>query len=158
MKTPAKTSHNSSNKKTAYVAKDGTRVHLTKRQKHYADAKLDNPDLALSKIAARAYPRANPDTLRQIVNMNEKNKDIAIYSNEQYDDAKRFIHSVVNNQEDKTRDRLTAAIRIEDRVLGTPTQQIQHVTTGVTLHIDLSTALELDAPATPLDQPATPLD
>tara|TARA_R110000868_G_scaffold253843_2_gene510467 strand:- start:8 stop:397 length:390 start_codon:yes stop_codon:yes gene_type:complete len=123
------------------VAKDGTHIMLTPQQKAYADLKVERPGASLASIASEVYPNANPDSVRQIVNKNEQNKNITLYSNEQLSDAKTFIHETVNNTEAKTRDRLTAAFRIEDRVLGTPVQQIISQTQGVTLHIDLTSAL-----------------
>lgn len=128
-------------KKIKLTAKDGTQIELTPNQKKYADIKNSNPNISLSEVARRSYPNANSDTIRQIVNQNEKNTSIAIYSDEQLKDAKALIHSVVNNPEEKTRDRLTAAFRIEDRVLGTPVQQIHQTTTGITLNIDLTSSL-----------------
>lgn len=133
-----------SNKKIKVVSKDGTPIMLTPSQKKYADTKLANPDISLSEVARQAYPNAAPDTIRQIVNMNEKNRDIALYSDEQLNDAKTLIHNTVNNEDAKIRDRLTAAFRIEDRVLGTPVQQIQQTTTGITLNLDLTSTLRLD--------------
>jgi hypothetical protein len=128
-------------KKTKVIAKDGTEIMLTPSQKKYADIKMDNPDISLSEVARRSYPNATKDTIRQIVNMNEKNKNIALYSGEQLRDAQTFIHETINNPEAKIRDRLTAAFRVEDRNLGTVVQQIQQTTTGITLNIDLSSAL-----------------
>lgn len=133
-------------KKIQVVAKDGTEILLTPQQKKYADLKTERPKDSLASIVRDVYPNANSDTVRQIVNQNEKNKNIALYSSEQLNDAKTFIHNTVNNQEAKTRDRLTAAFNIENRVLGTPIQQIQHTTTGVTLHIDLTSSLVDDTP------------
>lgn len=136
-----------SKKRIPVTTKDGTTVLLTKQQKAYADLKAQRPHDSLASIATEVYPRAQPNTIRQIVNANEQNKNIALYSAEQLKDAQKFIHDTINNTEAKTRDRLTAAFRVEDRNLGTVVQQVQ--TTGATVQfkIDLSGAMvELDAP------------
>lgn len=130
-----------SKKRIPVVTKDGTTVLLTKQQKQYADLKAQRPHDSLASIAAEVYPRANPNTVRQIVNQNEQNKNIAIYSNEQVQDAKNLIHSIVNNPESKDRDRLTASIDVLNREYGTPTQRVEHQTTGVQFTIDLSGAM-----------------
>ena len=134
-----------SKKRIPVVTKDGTTVLLTKQQKQYADLKAQRPHDSLASIATEVYPRANPDTIRQIVNKNEQNKNIALYSDEQVNDAKTLIHQVINNPESKDRDRLTASFDVLNRKFGTPTQTIQTNTTSVNFSIDLSQAMrELD--------------
>ncbi len=125
-------------RKITVVAKDGTEIKLTPQQKAYADIKATNPTMSLAEVARRAYPNATGATPHQIVNQNENNQSIRIYSNEQLKDAQTFIHSTVNNENAKIRDRLTAAFRVEDRNLGTVVQQIQSNSTKLVLNIDLT--------------------
>lgn len=125
-------------RKITVVTKDGTQVQLTPQQKAYADIKATNPTMSLAEVARRAYPNATGATPHQIVNQNENNQSIRIYSNEQLKDAQTFIHSTVNNENAKIRDRLTAAFRVEDRNLGTVVQQIQSNSTKLVLNIDLT--------------------
>ena len=127
-------------KKITVVTKDGTEVKLTPQQKAYADIKATNPTMPLSQVARLAYPNANSDTARQLVNQNEQNKNIAIYSNEQVKDAKTLIHSIVNNPKSKDRDRLTASIDILNREYGTPKQVTEVQSTKLILNIDLTQA------------------
>ncbi len=127
-------------RKITVVAKDGTEIKLTPQQKAYADIKATNPTMSLAEVARRAYPNATGATPHQIVNQNENNQSIRIYSNEQLKDAQTFIHSTVNNENAKIRDRLTAAFRVEDRNLGTVVQQIQSNSTKLVLNIDLTQA------------------
>lgn len=132
-------------KKIEVVAKDGTTILLTPKQKQYADLKAQQPARSLASIVREVYPNANPDTARQIAHRNEQNTNIALYNNEQVNDAKTYIHSVVNNENEKTRDRLSAATDVLDRATGKATQRIEQTTTGVQFTIDLSGAmLELD--------------
>lgn len=125
-------------RKITVVAKDGTEIKLTPQQKAYADIKATNPTMSLAEVARRAYPNATGATPHQIVNQNENNQSIRKYSNEQLKDAQTFIHSTVNNENAKIRDRLTAAFRVEDRNLGTVVQQIQSNSTKLVLNIDLT--------------------
>jgi hypothetical protein len=127
-------------RKITVTSKDGTQVQLTPQQKAYADIKQQNPTMALSQVAHRAYPTAQPNTLRQLVNQNERNTNIAIYSGKQVEDAKTLVHSIVNNPESKDRDRLTASIDILNREYGTPRQVIESSSTKLILSIDLTTS------------------
>lgn len=126
-------------RKITVTSKDGTQVQLTPQQKAYADIKASNPTMSLAQVAKRAYPNAQPNTLRQLVNQNERNTNIAIYSNEQVKDAKTLIHSIVNNPNSKDRDRLTASIDILNREYGTPRQVVESQSTKLVISVDLST-------------------
>ena len=125
-------------RKIIVLAKDGIPIKLTPQQKAYADIKASNPTMPLAEVARRAYPNAKGATPHQIVNQNENNQAIRIYSDEQVKDAKLLIHSIVNNSKSKDRDRLTASIDILNREYGTPTQNVNVNSKVLTLNIDLT--------------------
>ena len=126
-----------SRQKKAYPTKQGT-VYLTDNQKEYADLKSARPKDSLVTIAAEAYPNANYDSLRQIVNKNEQNTNIALYSDEQVAVARNTVYEIASNKESKDRDRLAASFDILDRNLGRAIQRTEQVNNGVQLVINLT--------------------
>jgi len=128
-----------SNKKYKVVTKSGVVVRLTEAQKSYADTKLANPKMSLSTVAKEAYPGAKDNTISQIVNMNEKNKDIAIYSDEQSNKAIRTVVELMDD--DKADIRYKAATDILDRTYGKAVQKA--VTQNTNYNIDVTASKEL---------------
>ena len=126
-----------SQKKITVITQDGTPVQLTPNQKAYADGKLQAPHgTSLIKIAAEAYPNAKQSTLSQIVNQNEKNKSIALYSNEQVEEAKKTVYGLLKSEKDTVK--LAAAQDILDRNIGKAIQRTEVASTSLQIGIDLT--------------------
>jgi hypothetical protein len=125
-----------SKKKHKVVTPSGTIVHLTKGQKDYADGKFKNPQAPLIEIAKAAYPNQSQNTLAQIVNQNEKNTAISIYSNEQVSKAVSTIHELMDSGRDSVR--LSASQDVLDRTHGKARQITEVKTTSLSISIDLT--------------------
>ena len=128
-----------SRKKREYTTQSGHIVKLTTNQKSYADIKLANPDLSLVQVAKQSYPNANDDTARQIVNVNEKNKDIAIYSEEQSNKAILTVVELMDSTKDDIR--FKAATDILDRTHGKAVQRQITQNTNTNLNVEVSEEL-----------------
>lgn len=125
-------------KKITVITKDGQELQLTPNQKAYADLKAQFPNRSLASIAAEVYPNAQPETVSQIVNQNEKNTSISLYSNDQVNNAKSTVLEIMGDKNNKARDRLTAAFDVMDRNLGKAIQKTEVSSTSLNINIDLS--------------------
>lgn len=135
-----KTGQHASKKKDEYTTKSGAKVYLTRQQKDYADSKLTaKPGTPLTAAAREAYPNAGQDTLRQIVNANERNKDVAIYTSEQVTKAKKKVIELVDSQREDIA--LRASVDVLDREHGKAVQQVQTTSRVMTISIDLTNGL-----------------
>lgn len=128
-----------SNKKRPVVTKSGRIVMLTPSQKAYADAKLLNPNKSLLTVAAMAYPNQKPTTLSQQIQQNEKNQDIRIYNDEQFNKAALTVVELLDSSKEDVKFR--AATDILDRTYGKATQKVQSNTTNTNINIEASKEL-----------------
>lgn len=131
-----------SQKKHKVVTKSGRIVNLTHAQKAYADGKLAHPDKSLIAVAKEAYPNAKDNTLSQLVNHNEKNKDISIYSSQQAHKASLTVVELMDSKKEDVRFR--AATDILDRTYGKATQKQVTQNTNINLNIEASKELSDD--------------
>lgn len=130
-----------SKKKYKVKTPSGNIVKLTKQQKKYADEKLAHPDKPLIEIAQEVYTNASKATASQIVNQNEKNKDISIYSEEQVNRAALTVVEIMNNPKSRDETRLKAADSVLDRAIGKPKQVTETHSTNLNLNVEASQKL-----------------
>lgn len=135
-----------SNHKQAYTTPQGTTVLLTPQQKAYADGKIHaKPGTSKSQIIQAINPDITPATARQLVNKYEKHQGIATYSNQQVMQARNNIVEIANDKTGvKAETRLKANQDILDRTEGKAIQRTEVQSTGITLSIDLTSALTDD--------------
>lgn len=93
--------------------------------------------------AAQAYRDVHPNIKADIAKVNAAQlmakPEAQIYLNEHIDKAKQTIVSLMDSDKDDIR--LRSATDVLDRTQGKATQRIEQHTTGVTLSIDLTSAL-----------------
>lgn len=112
---------------------------LTRKQKAFAQHLLNNPKDSATEAAAQAYKITNRKSAEVIASENLGRPSIQLYLNEHIDKAKNRVVELVDS--DKEDIALRASDSILDRALGKATQRIEQHTTGVTLTIDLTSAL-----------------
>ena len=98
--------------------------------------------------ATQAYKQTHPNASNKVATI-EATKLLAkpeaqIYLQEHVNRAKTTVVELLNSEKDDIR--LRSATEILDRNLGKSTQRIEQHTTGITLNIDLSSALQADNP------------
>lgn len=126
-----------SRKKIQVRAKDGTySVKLTRKQKAFADGIINNPKASAAEIARQTYNITDNKTSAVVASQNLSKTNISLYIDEHVNKAKERIVQLIDS--DKPEIQLRASQDILDRTHGKAKQQIEQVTTGVTLNIDLT--------------------
>jgi len=88
-------------------------VKLTAKQKKRADAVIQTDNK--TKAAQIAYPDVEYSTARSIGCRNATNNNIIQYLKDNASIAASYMTSVIENEDDNTRDRITAAKDVLDR-------------------------------------------
>lgn len=126
--------------KDTIILKSGAVVKLTPNQKAYADTKLENPNMPLTEVVKRAYPNVKDSNVAStIAALNDKNKDLQIYTGEQVNKAKKRIVELIDSEREDIS--LRASVDVLDREHGKAVQQVQTTSRVMTISIDLTNGL-----------------
>lgn len=123
----------------------GQTVMLTDSQKQFTDAALTAPtsDLLIDRVM-EIY-QTNRNSAQVISRQNFSKPNIVEYLGDRGYRALDVLTEAMKDKEANWSDRINAAKDIADRQFGRATQRIEAHTTGVTLNLDLSSALPTEA-------------
>lgn len=120
---------------------------MKSKTKAFADQLLANPKLSNTEAYIRTHQTTNRKSASVSASKLLAKPSVGIYMAEHVSRARRRIVDLVNNA-GKEDVQLRAAQDILDRTHGKATQRLEQHATGITLNIDLTTALlEEDTPA-----------
>lgn len=114
---------------------------LTAKQKKRADTYIQTDNK--TEAARIAYPKTTYNTQRKIWCLNTTKGNIIEYLKENSGIAASYMTSVIENEDDSTRDRITAAKDVLDRAWYKPIEKTQDV--QVNINVEKMTPEELMA-------------
>ena len=117
---------------------------LTRKQKAFVDTLIAEPKLSALQVAKKTYNATTQSSAGSIAVENLQKPAILAHLVANSVRAEEKIVSLL--EADKQEVQIQAAKDILDRVHGKATQRIEQTTTGVTLTIDLTSALATDTP------------
>lgn len=112
---------------------------LTRKQQAFVNELITNPKQSATQAVLKTY-NANPNTARMMASENLTKPSILQHLQANSVRAESVIVELLEDK--KSEVRLASAKDILDRVHGKATQRIEQTTTGVTLTIDLTSALD----------------
>lgn len=114
-------------------------MKLTRKQKAFANHLINNPKHSATTAAQNTYNPTTYESARAIASQNLTNPSIQLYLDEHIDKAKLKVVELIDSNKDDIA--LRAADSVLDRALGKATQRTEVTTTGITLTVDLTSAL-----------------
>lgn len=118
---------------------------LTKKQANFVKELLSDSKVSATEAAIRSYNVSKREVASAIATENLRKPLVMQHLQANASRAEEKIVSLL--EADKQEVQIQAAKDILDRVHGKATQRIEQTTTGVTLTIDLTSALATDTPA-----------
>lgn len=116
-------------------------MKLTRKQKAFADKLIDNPKMSATQAILQTYNvKSEGSTARTVAAQNLAKPSIQAYLDKHDYESQTIIVKTMKQTDDK-RLAYDAARDIQDRLHGKAKQSIETTTTGVTLTIDLTSAL-----------------
>lgn len=112
---------------------------LTRKQKAFVDTLIANPKMSVTKVVEQTYNVNNARTASVIGAENLAKPNILAHLHASSERAEARIVELVESEKEEIA--LRASADILDRVHGKATQRVEQTTTGVTLTIDLTSAL-----------------
>lgn len=112
---------------------------LTRKQEVFVNALLGDTKVSGAEAARRAYNVTTDNAARAIASENLTKPNVMQHLQANSERAEQVIVSLLAADKDEVK--LAASRDILDRVHGKATQKIEQTTTGVTLTIDLTSAL-----------------
>lgn len=113
---------------------------LTRKQKAFADELINNPKMSATQAIKNTYNVTTDTSASVTAHENLRKPSIQLYLDKHIDKAKnRVVELIDSNREDIA---LRASDSVLDRALGKAVQRSEVQTTGVTLNIDLTSALD----------------
>lgn len=112
---------------------------LTRKQEVFVNALLSDKKVSGAEAARRAYNVTTDNAARAIASENLTKPNVMQHLQANSERAEQVIVSLLGAEKDEVK--LASAKDILDRVHGKATQKIEQTTTGVTLTIDLTSAL-----------------
>lgn len=112
---------------------------LTRKQKAFADELIRNPRQSATQAVLKTYGTTKDYVAKNIASENLTKPNIQVYLDEHAQKAQSRVVQLVDSEKEDIA--LRASVDILDRVHGKATQRIEQHTTGVTLTIDLTSAL-----------------
>ncbi len=126
-----------SRKKTQVKTKSGTfSTKLTRKQKAFADEIINSPKQPNSDAIKKTYNVTDTNTASQMALENLRKPEILAYMNTYKDKAQEVIVDLLDDN--NSRIQLDSAKDILDRTAGKAIQRTEVQSTGVTIHLDLS--------------------
>lgn len=116
-------------------------IILKTKTKAFADELLANPKISQTEAYIKTHQTNNRKSASVSASKLLAKPSVLIYLEEHTNMARKRIVSLVDGAS-KEEIQLRASQDILDRTYGKPTQRAEVVTTGITLNIDLTSALE----------------
>lgn len=113
---------------------------LTRKQKAFVDVLIAEPKLSATKAVLKTYNVNNAKTASVVATENLAKPSVLAHLSANSERAEAKIVELMSSAK-KEEVQLQSAKDILDRVHGKATQRIEQTTTGVTLTIDLTSAL-----------------
>lgn len=117
---------------------------LTKKQANFVSELLGDKKISATEAASRTYAVKNRQVAEVIAHENLRKPQVLAHLEANSERAERKIVELMSSAK-KEEVQIQAAKDILDRVHGKATQRIEQSTTGVTLTIDLTSALNSDS-------------
>lgn len=117
---------------------------LTRKQKAFVDTLIAEPKLSALQVAKKTYNATTQSSAGSIAVENLQKPAILAHLVANSERAEQVVISLLDAEKDEVK--LAASKDILDRVHGKATQRIEQTTTGVTLTIDLTSALATETP------------
>lgn len=122
---------------------------LSRKQIAFANHLINNPKDSATEAANQTYDVNSRKSAEVIASENLRKPEIQLYLKEHIDKAKLKVIELVDSDKDEIA--LKASDSILDRALGKATQRTEVTTQGITLNIDLTSALDATASVPQLD-------
>lgn len=130
--------------KDLQVLNDKQLPKLTRKQKAFVDTLLAEPKLSATKAVLKTYNTQKDYVAKNIASENLTKPNILAHLQANSVRAEQKIVDLLEAEKQEVQ--IQAAKDILDRVHGKATQRIEQTTTGVTLTIDLTSALDTTTP------------
>ncbi len=125
-----------------------SKIKLTRKQKAFADALINNPKLSATRAALQTYgtPEKPPtyQTAQQLSHENLTKPNIQLYLDEHVQKAKNRVVELIDSKKEDIA--LRASDSILDRTLGKATQRTEVTSISMSFGMDLTDQLETENP------------